>query len=89
MNAGNIRVGGAVGFRITFLTQARYCNWGEEGARIEMSPSFPSLLLPPLPSSPLTVESSPYVRQSLIPSAISGRNSGEEVPSGSGVYHRP
>ena len=90
MNAGNIRVGGAVGFRITFLTQARYCNWGE-GGRIEMSISFllPSLLFFPLPPSPLTVESSPYIRQSLVPPAISGGNSGEKVSSSSGVYHRP
>ena len=53
MNAGNIRVGGAVGFRITFLTQARYCNWGE-GGRIEMSPflflPFSSSLFPHPPS---------------------------------------
>ena len=49
MNAGNIRVGGAVGFRITFLTQARYSNW-DEGGRIEISSSFPSL--PPSPLLP-------------------------------------
>ena len=69
MNAGNIRVGGAVGFRITFLTQARYCKWGEEGARIEMSSFFPfssPLLFFPHPPSQLKALRTSDNRSSLL-----------------------